>query len=228
MTAPVWHCHGACDEPCRLLPAQRGAHLSVSLAFTVERRSVHPMELPGHVGVALLVYAPFAAIAIRSGRSRQAWLGMAVVLALAMSPDVDLYLAGVPHRGLTHTVLAAIAVGGSVALLAAVARLLRSRGSGAASAFGSTAGASRFGATVGGLGVLSHLVGDVITPMGIRPFLPVSGTTYTLSLVYAADQRANVALLVAGIAVFATAVSLARSPVPTGVQKLWIRRSREI
>lgn len=175
------------------------------------------MELPGHLGVALLVYAPVASLAIRRGRSRQAWLGLVGVLALGVSPDVDLYLAGVPHRGVTHSVLAAAVAAGVVALLAC---LLRPRG------MGSTVGAARSGAAVGGLGVLSHLLGDVITPMGIRPFLPLSDTTYTLSLVYAADPRANAALLVAGVAVYTSAVSLARIPAPTRVPGSWIRRWR--
>lgn len=165
------------------------------------------MELPGHLGVALLVYAPVAAMEIRRGRSRRAWLGLAVVLPLAVSPDVDLYLAGVPHRGVTHSLLAVVVAGAAVALLAC---LRRPRGP------GSRVRAARSGAFVGGLGVLSHLLGDVVTPMGIRPFLPLSETTYTLTLVYAADQRANATLLVAGITVFATAVSLAGAPGPTG------------
>ena len=170
------------------------------------------MELPGHVGVALLVYAPVAAAAIRRGRRRTAWLGLAGVLVLCTSPDIDLHLAGVAHRGVTHTALAALLAAGAVALLAS---LLRPSGD------GSTVAAARFGAIVGGSGVLSHLLGDVVTPMGIRPFLPFSGTTYTLSLVYAADARANVALLVAGVAVFAAATASAsrtsRSPKSGGV-----------
>ena len=167
------------------------------------------MELPGHVGVALLVYAPAAAVAIRRGRRRLAWTGLAGVLALAMLPDVDLYLAGVPHRGVTHTAWAALLAAGTVAALAG---LLRPAG------WGSTVDAARFGAIVGGSGVLSHLLGDVLTPMGIRPFLPVADTTYTLSLVYAADVRANFALLVAGVVVFSAAtLSASRTPAPAEV-----------
>jgi inner membrane protein len=165
------------------------------------------MELPGHLGVAMLVYAPVAALAIERGRHRRARYGLAGVLALAISPDVDLYLPGVAHRTVTHTFLAVAVVGGAVALLAV---LIRPR------AAGSRVGAVGYGATVGGLGVLSHLLGDVITPMGIRPFLPFSDSTYTLSLVYAANQPANVALLVAGVVVYATATSKARDSAPTG------------
>ena len=165
------------------------------------------MELPGHLGVAMLVYAPVAAVAIRRGRPRRAWLGLAVVLALATSPDVDLYVAGVPHRGVTHSFLAAAVAGGVVALLAC---LVRPRGT------GSRADAARFGAGVGGIAVLAHLLGDVITPMGIQPFLPVVDATYTLSLVYAADQAANVALLVGGATAFATATAMAGAPVAGG------------
>lgn len=168
------------------------------------------MELPGHVGVALLVYAPLAAVAFRRGRPSAAWLGFAGVAALCMAPDVDLYLAGVPHRGVTHTVWALLALAAVVGLLAAAAWPLRGR---------SRPRNARFGATVGGASVLSHLLGDVITPMGIRPFAPLPGGTLTLSLVYAADVRANLTLLVAGLLVAGATVAVARwrrsEPVPT-------------
>lgn len=175
------------------------------------------MQLPGHVGVALLVYAPVAALVLRRGRPRRAWLGLAGVLALAMAPDVDLYLAGVPHRGVTHTLLAATVAGGVVALLAGLRRPRRAVSAG---------GAARFGATVGGSAVLSHLLGDALTPMGIRPLLPLDGTTYTLSLVYSADPAANAGLLVAGVVVFATAVSLAGIPLPAGAPTRLVHRLR--
>lgn len=173
------------------------------------------MELPGHLGVALLVTAPLAAVAVRRGRSRRAWLGIAGVLALSMAPDVDLYLAGVAHRGVTHTALAAVVAGGSGAVLAC---LLRPRST------VRRAEAGRFGGAVGGVAVLAHLLGDVLTPMGIRPFLPVSGRTYTLSLVYAADPVANAALLVSGVAVFGVAVSVGRVPLADRVPLGRLRR----
>jgi inner membrane protein len=48
------------------------------------------------------------------------------------------------------------------------------------------------------LSACSHLVGDVVTPMGLRPFAPVSDVHLTLSLVYSRNPQVNAALLFAG------------------------------
>jgi len=56
----------------------------------------------------------------------------------------------------------------------------------------------RFGFAVGALTVVSHLLADVITPMGIRPFWPLSDRHFTLDLVYAKNWAANVLLFVLG------------------------------
>lgn len=40
-------------------------------------------------------------------------------------------------------------------------------------------------------GLTCYLVGDVLTPMGIRPFRPWSARSYSLELVYASDEEAN-------------------------------------
>lgn len=174
------------------------------------------MELPGHLGLALLVYSPVAAVAVRRGRTRPTSLGLVGVMALSTAPDVDLYLSTVPHRGVTHTVWAVLLVGATAALVAArigpVGVGDRER--------------ARFGALVGGSAILSHLLGDALTPMGIRPFLPLGGTAYTLSLVRSADPSANAGLLVAGVVVFATAVSLAGIPQPAGAPARLFQRLR--
>ncbi len=65
------------------------------------------------------------------------------------------------------------------------------------------------GATFGGafLGFLSHLAGDVITPMGIRPLRPWSSTRYTLDLVYAKNEWANEAFATIGAVALVAAIS---------------------
>lgn len=174
------------------------------------------MELPGHLGLALLVYAPVAANALRRGRAPLALLGLVGVLALSTAPDVDLYLPAVAHRGVTHTVWAVLAVGAIAAIVASRIGPIGVDGRGRA----------RFGALVGGSAILSHLLGDAVTPMGIRPFLPLEETTYTLSLVYSSDPAANAGLLVAGVVVFAAAVSAAGTPRPAGAPARLFRRLR--
>lgn len=147
------------------------------------------MYLLGHLGVGLLVFAPLAYYLCRTGRGRGASTGTATILLLATSPDVDTYVPGVAHRGATHTVWAALLVG---ALLAFLALWLHAVGPGRGHAAG-------FAFLLGATSVGSHLLGDVLTPMGIQPFAPLLGSEYTLSLVAARDPMVNLAFLVAGV-----------------------------
>lgn len=159
------------------------------------------MYLLGHLGIALLVFAPIGFLLVRTGRSRPAWFGGAALILLATAPDVDAYVVGIPHRGVTHTVWAALGVG---TLLALVCWCRPSWGGARRT---SSAG---FGFLVGTTSILNHLVGDVLTPMGIRPFHPVSGTEFSLRLFLAGNQEANLGLFVVGAAVFLLSLYLAR------------------
>ena len=149
----------------------------------------------GHYGVSLLAYAPMGAALALAGLEGYAVAGGAVVLGLATLPDVDHSLPLVAHRGATHTLAFALLVG---AVLAGVGW-----------AVGSAGGAGRalplaaLGFLTGVLGIVAHLVGDVVTPMGIRPFRPVSDRHYTLSLTRADNALANWLLLGAGVGVTA-------------------------
>ncbi|MFB6171438.1 MAG: metal-dependent hydrolase [Haloarculaceae archaeon] len=171
------------------------------------------MHLAGHSGLALLAFAPFAYHYCRTDRWRRAGIGTGTVLALAMLPDVDLYLPGVAHRGITHTVWAALAVGALLALLGWRRHAGPDR-----------RGAARFAFCLGVLSVLSHLAGDVLTPMGIRPFAPLVGTEYTLALVASRDPTANLVLLVAGAAAMGPSLGRAwsRAGRPASVRSLLV------
>lgn len=156
---------------------------------------VSGMYLLGHLGLGLLAGAGM--LALRPGRRTAVAAGASV--AFATAPDVDVYLAAIAHRGLTHTVWAAVGLGLGLAVLAGAAG--RRRGGRRAA----TVVPGFVGGVVAGL---THLVGDVLTPMGIRPFHPVVGTTYSLELVAAENPEANLALLCAGC--LAAALVLAR------------------
>lgn len=178
------------------------------------------MYRTGHFGVAMLVYAPVGAALLSLGFDDAALVGGAVTVALSTVPDVDHSLPFVEHRGATHTVWFALFVGGIVGAVSAA--LLPSAGGD----FGSTAGTrlvldainsltpvmqlGAFGFLVGVLAVLSHLLGDVLTPKGITPFWPVSRAHYTVSVCRADNETANRALLTAGTAV-ALAVAAANA-----------------
>lgn len=160
---------------------------------------------PGHVGIALLVYAPVAYLLILSDRNRKMEVGIAAILLLTLLPDFDILIPGVTHRGLTHSLLAGVVLGVAVGLFGWLSRV---------SSPVERVERAVLGWLLGFLGVVSHIVGDVITPMGIRPYEPMLPAHYTLALVHARNPAANFVLFVAGIAIFHLVVqrALVRSP----------------
>lgn len=161
------------------------------------------MHREGHVGAALLAYAPLGVGAILADATGLALLGGVVTVALASLPDQDFRIPFVSHRGITHTVWFALAVGGVLA--------------GCAWAVGDSLAPRRvvagFGFAVGVLVVGSHVAADALTPMGVTPWLPLSDAHYTADLVTADNTLANYLLLAVGVAVTALAVLLATGPV---------------
>jgi inner membrane protein len=155
----------------------------------------------GHYGAALLAYAPLGFLAVLAGSRTAALLGGAVALALATLPDVDHRVPGVSHRGITHTVWFALAVGLVVGVAGAVL------GTDPAA----RAGLGLFGFAVGTLAILSHLGADALTPMGVWPFVPLRDDHYTLDVTPAKNSVANVLLLAAGVVVTVGAFVLARA-----------------
>ena len=151
------------------------------------------MYKTGHYGVALLAYAPLGATLLAAGFEVGALAGGAVVVALSGLPDVDRRVPFVDHRGSTHTIWFALVIGVALGGLgAAVSGTLIGV---------SSAAAGGFGFVVGTLAMVSHLLGDVVTPMGVTPFWPVSNAHYTLSLTRADNPIANYLLLAGGLAV---------------------------
>lgn len=149
------------------------------------------MYQAGHVGAALLAYTPLGVATALAGHESVAIGGALVSIALATLPDVDHQLPSIEHRGPTHTVLFAVLVGIVVSVAATVAV-------GPSSPVGGVS-IGAFAFVVGTLAIVSHLLADAITPMGIRPFWPVSDRHYTLDLTRAANPVANYALLTVGV-----------------------------
>lgn len=162
------------------------------------------MHREGHVGAALLVYAPVGFLAFVLGWRELALLGAATAVALATLPDQDLRLPIVEHRGITHTAWFAALVGGA---LGAVGWLY-----GARTGVATAAAAAAFGFVVGAATVCSHVLADALTPMGVTPFSPLSDRRYTLDLVRASNPIANYALLALGVGAAAGAFVLAVRP----------------
>ena len=154
----------------------------------------------GHVGIALLAYAPVAGGTLAVGEPELTLLGGGLVVVAATLPDVDQQLP-IPHRGPTHTLAFAAAVGLVAGVLAAIAV--------AVGGHALPAWTPVFVAGAVTLSLCSHIAGDAITPMGIRPFRPLSTAHYTLDLTPAKNPRANRVFLVVGLLATAVAVAVA-------------------
>lgn len=164
------------------------------------------MYKKGHCGVALLVFAPIGYALVALGAPMLAFLTGASMVWLAMLPDVDHHLPLIEHRGPTHSLLFAALVGavfagagfliGDVALLA---ELLD--GDALVGSAGVTARLrlAAFGFFVGFVTVFTHLLADVLTPMGVNFLWPISSTRYSLRLTRADSVLWNNGLLAAGV-----------------------------
>ena len=164
------------------------------------------MYRKGHLGVSLLVFAPIGFWLVRAGYTELAFLTGGVMCWLAMLPDVDHRIPGIPHRGPTHSLLFAGLVG---LVFGAVGTLVGSQVS-----LGYSFGLGTFGFALGFLTVVAHLLGDTLTPAGVNYLWPVSGYEYSLSVTPADSTVANYGLFVLGVfAVAAATVVAFRIPV---------------
>jgi inner membrane protein len=165
------------------------------------------MYRDGHSGFNALLYAPFLPVVSSIWSLELALVGALVAVGVANLPDLDEPLPWLQHRGPTHTVWFAVLVG----LIAGV---------GTALAVPSSPDAFAFGLVVGTGGILAHLAGDIVTPMGISPFAPVWRAHVTLDWFKSKNGRINRAFLLAGsAALFASlllTVWLPTAAVPTG------------
>lgn len=149
------------------------------------------MYRTGHVGAALLGSLPLAAALKAAGRPTLGIVATMAVVALCTLPDVDHKIPGLAHRGPTHSFLFALAVGSMVGVAGWQAALTLGLGPPALLAF--------VGFLAGLLGILTHLLADLITPMGVNVFWPLTTGRVSLGLVYANNVFANQLLFVLGV-----------------------------
>jgi membrane-bound metal-dependent hydrolase YbcI (DUF457 family) len=201
------------------------------------------MNRKGHVGMTLLAYAPVAYFLVTDGKLVLAVLGWLGVHAVEPLPDQDFHLPFLTHRGISHSLVAVLVVGGILgasgwllgdrlfewlyALFAAggdvwgwllgrlpdlstdiltglmpnvppeeIISTIKQQAGGTVdrSAF------AVFGFAVGAGGILAHLLGDVITMQGIKPFQPLSRWRLSLSSLRADSPTANSGLFFLGVA----------------------------
>lgn len=177
------------------------------------------MHKDGHVGVSLLLYAPV--VATMSYHAE--WLlpyailgalalvdllwpvalltDLDVTFSFAMIPDLDMSMPFVKHRGITHTVWFAAFTGAVTAgLTYGLVWYVQGQYPGYVPE-GTLLLGSLFMGGIGAFSVLTHILGDVMTPMGITPFAPLSDRRYTLDLWRADNSIANTGLHAIGVVV---------------------------
>lgn len=147
------------------------------------------MHSRGHVGAALFCYGFAGAALTRVNEPDLAIVGAIVAVVLATLPDADEYLP-IAHRGLTHTVWFVTGVATLSALAGGILGYAVGRPLGVAVTVGAAAA----------IALGSHLLADSITPMGIRPFYPLSTWHHSFGVTPAANPRANTAMLGFGVA----------------------------
>lgn len=182
--------------------------------FLRESEGPPTVHRDGHLGVALALYAPLGHLLATAGAPWLAVGGALLAASLTRLPDHDLRVPGLSHRGATHSVAFAAAVGVAGATVAGALAAWASPAvetlPGAVALDGSTAferavaspaAARSLGFAVGAVAVLAHLAADWLTPMGVPLLWPLSGRRFSVGVVTADDVLANYALLVAGVAV---------------------------
>ena len=75
------------------------------------------MHRRGHVGMALLAYAPVGFLLLQDRQLGLALLGLIGVITVEPLPDSDFWIPGLKHRGTSHSILCALVVGGVIAAL---------------------------------------------------------------------------------------------------------------
>lgn len=189
------------------------------------------MYARGHVGVGLLIYAPILAILLAAGDFfALAVVGWGLTVFHATLPDIDIKIPGIPHRGPTHTLWFAVLVGIVNGMAAGIVAAEYASGGGFASPvwsgqIGSVLApaaalaadispglvglfAGCFVGAVCALAIVSHILGDVLTPMGVRPFTPFSSAKYTINVTKAANRPANALLHYVGQGAVVAAIFL--------------------
>lgn len=158
----------------------------------------------GHFGMAILFAAPVAALLHPRTQT-----GFSVyVILTALLPDLDNYVTGLVHHGVTHTfafgVVAGL-VGGALAAVA-VAASQKLTGEGLVEQFDPIR-VFAFVALGLFIGVSSHVVGDVLILLPgtqpVSPFWPIGEQTYQVGITHLGAPVRNAVLILVGLAIHA-------------------------
>ena len=149
------------------------------------KRVCSDMHSKGHFGLALgvmsLLMIPFGL-----GANNLVFLTVLLSAMLSALPDLDIKW-GLPHRRITHNILFALIIGILFGVM-----------------FGYASGIWYFfvGFIGGFMGIMLHLLGDVMTYMKFKPFYPFSYKEYAWGLFPAKSRTANDGFFAVGIICF--------------------------
>jgi inner membrane protein len=156
------------------------------------------MYREGHVGAALIAYAPVGTVTLATGFEELAVFGALGAVGLAMTPDVDQRIPGIKHRGITHTVWFAAIIGATCGAAGALV--------GASDGILAGVGLTVWGFVVGTVVTASHVFADALTPAGVRPLAPYRDQEYSVAFARASNPIANYLLLAVGVGAVAAAL----------------------
>ena len=140
------------------------------------------MHAKGHFGLTLLVLSVFS-IPIGFGPDNIMIFIIFLSAGLSSIPDIDLKL-GIKHRGLTHNILFAIIVGILFGVLFGYSSEIL---------YGFVGFISGF------LGVMLHLLGDLMTYQPFKPLWPFDDREVSYGFFAAKSKTANEGFLILGI-----------------------------
>lgn len=147
------------------------------------------MYSKGHIGLTLLI---LSLLMIPFRYSETAIVIILFSAMLSSLPDIDLSLqrfsSRLHHRGPTHSILFAAMVGISFGLLLYYSH--------------QTLGWFGIGFLSGFMGVVSHLIGDMLTYHAFKPLWPLSDREVALGLCPAGSRTVNEGLMTLGAAAF--------------------------
>jgi membrane-bound metal-dependent hydrolase YbcI (DUF457 family) len=186
------------------------------------------MHRQGHSGIVFLALAAIDYILLSAGRPFLALVAWGVIWIEPL-PDLDLRTPLLTHRKMSHSLFAAVVVGGCCGGLGWLLGTYVTRpllpwlrtevllgpqwGTWTARHFAvlDAASLALIGFCVGAGGIVLHLLGDVITTSGIQPLLPFSRWNVSLSPLRAANPVANNGLWVLGVLAI-VAVGVMKTP----------------
>lgn len=176
------------------------------------------MYKSGHMGINMILFAPILFIMMSFEYIFISIFGLIIITYFASLPDIDLKYQFLTHRGFTHTYLFGLFIGLISSSLFTIINVLSINSGIIEPSIFNMIGIPIWGFFIGLFTVMGHIIGDVITPAGIRPFkkpkyipnLPIfSDKKYTFDLVYAANTWANIGFLLIGI--MSTTISIISS-----------------